>query len=61
MVKLRENESLESLIKRFKDYVDNEGIIKEWRDRQYFKKPSAKKHEARRKAIRRHQNLSKKK
>lgn len=52
-VKARDNEHVESLIKRFKRKVDNEGILKEFRDRQYYKKPSvkrrAKKKEAERK------------
>lgn len=38
----RENESLESLIRRFKKSVDDEGILKEYKDRQYFVKPSVK-------------------
>ena len=42
MVTVGENESLESAIKRFKKKVDDEGIIKTYRDRQYFVKPSAK-------------------
>lgn len=42
-VTARENESLETLIKRFKKKVDNEGILKEYRYRQYFVKPSMKK------------------
>lgn len=39
-VKVREGESLESAIKRFKKKVDNEGILKVWRNKQYFVKPS---------------------
>lgn len=44
-VKARGEESIESLLKRFKKKVDNEKIIKEYRDRQYFIKPSQKRHE----------------
>ena len=44
-VKVGENESLESALKRFKKKVDNEGIIKEFKDRQYFKKRSLARHE----------------
>lgn len=36
----RKNENLEGLIKRFKKKVDNEGILKEFKDRQYYTKPS---------------------
>jgi small subunit ribosomal protein S21 len=44
-VKVGENESLDSALKRFKKKVENEGIIKEYKERQYFIKPSQKKHE----------------
>jgi len=44
-VTLRKNENLEGLIKRFKKKVDDEGIIKEFKDRQYFTKPSVKRRE----------------
>ena len=40
MVVVGENESLESAIRRFKKMVDDEGIIKTYRDKQYFVKPS---------------------
>lgn len=36
----KKSESLESLIRRFKKKVDNEKILKEYKDRQYFVKPS---------------------
>ena len=39
MVKSKKDESLDSLMKRFKNYVEDEGILKDWRDRQYFIKP----------------------
>lgn len=41
---VRENESLESALRRFKKKVDDEGIIKEFKDRQYFVKPSLAEH-----------------
>jgi small subunit ribosomal protein S21 len=56
MVKLRENESLDSLIRRFKKEVDDAGILKEWRDRQYFVKPSTKRHQEAQRAKRRAAN-----
>jgi len=51
-VMARENEPLERMIRRFKKKVDDEGIIKEFRDRQYFKKPSTIKREKKKDAIR---------
>ena len=39
-VKLRKNESCENLIKRFTRKVKKEKIIEEYRERQYYKKPS---------------------
>ncbi|MFA6935102.1 MAG: 30S ribosomal protein S21 [Sphaerochaetaceae bacterium] len=40
-VKTDENEPLEKAIKRFKRMVEKEGIIREWKSRQYFEKPSS--------------------
>lgn len=39
-VKIRKNESVENLIKRFIRKSKKEKIIEEYRDREYFKKPS---------------------
>lgn len=39
-VKVDETEPLEKSIKRFKRMVEKEGIIREWKKRQYFEKPS---------------------
>jgi small subunit ribosomal protein S21 len=35
-----EGEMLEKAIKRFKRMVEKEGIIREWRKREYYEKPS---------------------
>lgn len=35
-----DNEPLEKAIKRFKRMVEKEGIIREWKKREYFEKPS---------------------
>lgn len=43
-IKLYEDEVLDKAIKRFKKSIDKEGILKEFKERQYFLKPSAKKH-----------------
>ncbi len=39
-VKIDENEPLEKSLKRFKRMVEKEGIIREWKKREYFEKPS---------------------
>jgi small subunit ribosomal protein S21 len=40
-IKLDDGEILEKAIKRFKRMVEKEGIIREWKKREYFEKPSA--------------------
>ena len=35
-----DNEPLEKALKRFKRMVEKEGIIREWKKREYFEKPS---------------------
>jgi small subunit ribosomal protein S21 len=40
MVKLRPNETFESLLKRFKKYVVKNNIIQDYRKHEYFMKPS---------------------
>ena len=44
-VKLRKNESSENLIKRFIRKAKKEKIIEEFREKQYYKKPSELKRE----------------
>lgn len=39
-IKVDEGENLEKSIKRFKRMVEKEGIIREWKKREYFEKPS---------------------
>ncbi|MDD3996086.1 MAG: 30S ribosomal protein S21 [Sphaerochaetaceae bacterium] len=39
-VRVDENEPLEKSIKKFKRMVEKEGIIREWKRREYFEKPS---------------------
>ena len=39
MVKLRPNETFESLLKRFKKYVVKNNIIQDYRKHEYFTKP----------------------
>ena len=40
-VKVDEAEPLEKAIKRFKRMVEKEGVIREFKMREYFEKPSA--------------------
>ena len=44
-VKVGENESLDSAIKRFKRKIARDGVIKEIKSRQEYKKPSVKRKE----------------
>ena len=37
---VNEEEGLEKAIKRFKRMVEKEGIIREWKKREYYEKPS---------------------
>ena len=46
LVKIRKNETIENMIKRFSRKIKKEKIIEEYRERQYFKKPSEKRREA---------------
>ena len=39
-IKVDDNEPLEKSIKRFKRLVEKEGIIREYKKREYFEKPS---------------------
>ena len=39
-VEVDDGENLEKSIKRFKRMVEKEGIIREWKKREYFEKPS---------------------
>jgi len=38
----RQDEELESMLRRFKKYVENEGILKDYKEKQYYQKPSVK-------------------
>lgn len=49
---VREGESLESAIRRFGRKVDDEKILKDYRDKQYFMKPSKVRREAKKAALR---------
>jgi small subunit ribosomal protein S21 len=48
MVKIRDNESFEGALKRFKKMVEKSGLLTELRKREFYEKPSVKR---KRKAI----------
>lgn len=56
-IKIREGESFESAMRRFKKQCEKAGILSELRKREYFEKPSIKKKKksiaARKRAVRR--------
>lgn len=39
-IRVDDSEPLEKALKRFKRMVEKEGIIREWKKREYFEKPS---------------------
>jgi small subunit ribosomal protein S21 len=53
-VRPKRNESPERFIKRFTRKCKKLGIIDEYKDRRYFKKPSVKRRLAKKKALARH-------
>ena len=59
-VKVDETEPIEKAIKRFKRMVEKEGVIREYKMRRYFEKPSAIQHR-KNKAMARKQMLKNKK
>ena len=52
-LRLRDNESINDAVKRFRKLVEHAGIKKEMRRREYYEKPSDQKRRARRRAERR--------
>lgn len=52
-LRLRENESINDAVKRFRKLVEHAGIKKEMRRREYYEKPSDTRRRARRRAERR--------
>ncbi len=52
-LRLRENESINDAVKRFRKLVEHAGIKKEMRRREYYEKPSDQRRRARRRAERR--------
>jgi small subunit ribosomal protein S21 len=52
-VSIQENESIDKILKRFKKKYEKAGVLKEYRKRLFFVKPSIKKRVKQAKAIRR--------
>ncbi len=44
-INVDENENLEKAIKRFKRMVEKEGIVREYKKREYYVKPSSTNHQ----------------
>ena len=57
-VVLRERESIQEAVRRFRKIVDRSGLKREVRSREYYEKPSDVKRKARNRAIRRAQSKS---
>lgn len=60
MVVVGENESLESAIKRFKKIVDDERIIKDYKEKQYYIKPCQKRRLKKKEAARKSKSSNRK-
>lgn len=56
-VKARPNESIDSLLNRFKRKVDNDGILTTVRKKEYYEKPSVRKRKKRAAAIKRDKKI----
>jgi small subunit ribosomal protein S21 len=57
-ISLQENEQIDRAIKRFKKKYERSGVLKEFKKRTFFTKPSIKKRMRRIKAVRRAQRTS---
>ena len=59
IMRLRDRESIQEAVRRFRKLVERSGVKKEMRRRQYFEKPSVVKRRARLRAERRNNIASK--
>ena len=55
-----EDELLEKALKRFKRIVEKEGIVREWKRREYFEKPSSIKNKKNKALVRKRQKKQRK-
>ncbi len=60
VVNVKENESIDKALKRFKKKFEKTGVLKELRGRTFYEKPSVKKRNERIKAIYKQQMISQK-
>ncbi|MCL2520181.1 MAG: 30S ribosomal protein S21 [Spirochaetaceae bacterium] len=51
-IRVNDDEPLEKAIKRFKRMVEKEGIIREWKSREFYEKPSVENNRKRKALIR---------
>ena len=58
-ITLRERESVQEAVRRFRKIMERSGLKRELRGREYYEKPSDVKRKARNRAVRRAQTLSK--
>jgi small subunit ribosomal protein S21 len=58
-VRVRKNEAIEKVIRRFKRLVDNEGILRRAKECMFYEKPSAKKKKKKARAAKRKRKLEK--
>lgn len=59
MVKLRNNESVDNLLRRFKKKVEQAGVLKEIKKREHYLSPSQKRRDKHKKALKRLRKLEK--
>ena len=59
-VVIGEDELLEKALKRFKRMVEKEGIVREWKRREYFEKPSSIKNKKNKALVRKRQKKQRK-
>ena len=59
-VRVDETEPIEKALKRFKRMVEKEGIIREWKKREFFEKPSTIKNRKRKALIRKQMKKARK-
>jgi small subunit ribosomal protein S21 len=55
---IQENESIDRALRRFKKKYERSGVLKEFKKRAFFSKPSVKKRMKRAKALRRSQRIT---
>ena len=58
-VTVRKNELVEKALKRFKRKVEKEGIMRDIKNKRYYKKPSVRKKEKKKLAAKRRRKISK--